>query len=218
MHSTTSLDIPGYRGEPVPNSFIRQEGETQHLAILFPGIRYTADMPVLYYPGRLLLQRGADLLRVEYTYGWREGFAALPQAEQERWIASDAAAACETGLAQRAYSRVTLVGKSIGTLAMGHLVTSERRPIQMRCVWLTPLLRSERLRAQIVQAKRPSLFVIGTGDGHYDPERLREVVEATQGESVVIAQGDHSLEVPGSVLRSLHALEEMMQAMEAFVG
>src|SRR5665648_148706 len=43
-----------------------------------------------------------------------------------------------------------------------------RRLEQVRCVWVTPLLRDDRLRAQIKQAKPRSLFVVGTADGHYD--------------------------------------------------
>ncbi len=218
MYTVTSLEIAGYRGEPVPNSFIRQDAEAEHLAILFPGIRYTVDMPLLYYPGRLLSGRGADVLRVQYAYGWRDDFAAAPEAERERWMVADAQAAAETALAARAYGRITLAGKSIGTLAMGHLLAAGPQLAQARCIWLTPLLQYEGLRAQIKRGRQPSLFVIGTADHGYDPVTLSEVVEATKGESVVVEGADHSLELPGSIPRSLDALKQVVQAVEAFLG
>lgn len=216
MYTITSLAISGYRGQPVPNSLLRQDGETDHLALLFPGIRYTVDMPLLHYSGRVLVGSGADVLRVEYAYGWREDFAAASEDESGRWIATDARGAAEATLAQRAYRRVTLVGKSIGTLAMGHLLALPALQ-QAVCVWLTPLLQYEGLRAQIKRGKQRSLFVIGTADRGYDPVTLSEAVEATGGQSLVVEGADHSLELPGNIARSLDVLKQVIQAVEAFV-
>jgi hypothetical protein len=218
MFSITSLDISGYRSEPVPNTFIRQDHETQHLAMLFPGYGYRATMPALYYPERLLAARGADVLRLEYAYDRRADFRALPEAERDLWFFTDMEAACDTGLAQRAYGQITLVGKSIGTLAMGHLVTTDARLQQAQCIWLTPLLRNDQLRAQIKRGKQRALFVIGAADGHYDPRYLAEVERATNGQSVVVEKAGHSLEIPGDVVQSLRALEQIMQKMISFLG
>ena len=217
MYSITALKIVGCRNEAVPNTFFQQDGETRHLAILFPGYGYTAHMPAVYYPGRLLLTRGADVLSVEYTYGRRPEFQSLPDEERIRWLQADAAAACNAALAQREYERVTLVGKSIGTLAVAHLLTTEGRLRSPQCIWLTPLLRNARLRAQIKQAPHRALFVIGTADPQYDAARLAELQQATAGEVLVIEGADHSLEITGDVLASLHALEQVMEAMGEFV-
>ncbi|MER3459557.1 MAG: hypothetical protein C4309_13855, partial [Chloroflexota bacterium] len=87
--STTTLQISGYQGEPVPNTFFQHGGATDHIAIVLPGVRYTCPMPLLYYPTRLLLSMGADVLWVEYTYDQRPGFWALSEAERERWFITD---------------------------------------------------------------------------------------------------------------------------------
>ncbi len=217
MYSMESLNILGYRGEPVPHTFFRQETEVIHLAILLPGWNYTCDMPLLYYPLRLLVSSGADVLRVEYAYNVRPGFSQLSRAEQLNWLWADCGAACSAALAQRPYQQVTLVGKSLGTLAMGQLLTTDTRLARARAVWLTPLLRDDGLRAQIRSWGQPSLFVIGTADPNYDPDYLAEVKEATRGEVVVIDGADHSLEINGDVLQSLRFLEEVMRAVQAFV-
>jgi predicted alpha/beta-hydrolase family hydrolase len=218
MVSPSTLSVTGYRDEAVPNTFLRQDGATEHLAILLPGIAYPCDLPLLYYPARLLAARGADVLRVEYAYNRRPDFAALANAGQAEWLYADTAAACRAGLAQRAYRQITLVGKSLGTLAMGHLLTAQPELAGARAVWLTPLLRLDHLRAQIAQWSGPSLFVIGTADPHYDQTALAEVQAATNGAAVVVADADHSLEIAGDVVRSLQAMIEVVQAIQQLVA
>src|SRR5579884_1063750 len=110
---TQTLDIRGYRDEPVPHTFWRQDEQARHVAILLPGVGYTCDMPLLYYPARLLLALGADVLRVEYVYGRRPDFAALSDAAQGRWLFADVAAACRAVQGGHSYEQVTLVGKSL---------------------------------------------------------------------------------------------------------
>ena len=74
MATATTLTIHGYRDEPVPNRFLRPEGAIDHLAVLLPGFGYTLDMPLFYYAENLLLERGWDVLRVEYAYNKRPEF------------------------------------------------------------------------------------------------------------------------------------------------
>ena len=213
----SSISISGHHGQPVPNTFIKQKGKTDHLALLFPGLHYSADMPVLYYPGRILLEREADLLQVETTYNRQPGFSALSDADQVAWLHADAAAALESPLAQRPYQRITLVGKSIGTLAMGELVHSDERLVKAGCIWLTPLLTNPRLVEQIEQGGQCGLFVTGTLDPYYQPQRLNQVVKVTCSSSLVIAGADHSLEVPGNIWATLTALNELMRSVNEFI-
>lgn len=218
MYSFTTLDIAGYRGEPVPNTFLRQAEEARRLGIVLPGWGYSADRPVLYYPGLVLLDRGADLLRVEYQYVRRPEYLAAEAEERERWLVDDVTAALEAGLAQRAYDEVTLVGKSIGTLAMGHLVAADARLKGARAIWLTPLLRDERLLAQIQAWAGRSIFVVGTADPHYSPAHLEAAVAATRGRQVRIEGADHSLEIAGSAVQTVQAMEKVVRALEGFLS
>ena len=92
MYGATTLAITGYRDEPVPHTFLRQDQAARHVAILLPGIGYSCDMPLLYYPARLLLARGADVLRVEYGYQQRADFKTATADEQGRWVVADVTA------------------------------------------------------------------------------------------------------------------------------
>jgi hypothetical protein len=206
------LYVPGYQNEDVANTFFRQEHETRHLAILFPGLGYTAHMPVIYYPGCLLTTRGADVLRVEHSYQAWSG------KERIRCLNFNASSALDTALAQRKYEQVTLVGKSLGTYAVGHLLTTHAGLPQLQCIWLTPLLSDPELRSQIKKVKHRALFVIGTADPEYNAAQLAEVQQATGGESILIDGANHSLEIGGDVVQSIRAMQQVIECIQRFLG
>ncbi|MGB6068525.1 MAG: alpha/beta family hydrolase [Desulfomonilaceae bacterium] len=218
MHSIETLNIVGHRNEILPSTFFRQKDESPHIAVIFPGFGYTAQMPLMYYPGRLLLESGADVLLVGYNYFKRPDFRSAPDEERDVWLRTDTIAAYEAALAERDYERVTLVGKSIGTRGMGHLLSTTDPLPSLQCVWLTPILRNEQLCAQIKQNPCSSLFVVGSADSHYDPVKLAEVQQATGGKAIVIENADHSLEIPGDIVESIRALEGIIAEIQKFLS
>jgi predicted alpha/beta-hydrolase family hydrolase len=218
MATATTLTIQGYRDEAVPNRFLRPQGAINHLAVLLPGFGYTLDMPLFYYAQNLLLERGWDVLRVEYAYNTHPEFQTLSEMEQNQWLLADTTAAWRAGLGQQTYDRVVLIGKSLGTLAMGHLLTMADPPPNVGAVWLTPLLAEERLRQQISQYGGPSLFVIGTADPHFDPVVLEKMQVATIGEAVVVRNADHGMDIPGDPIASVRAVERVVEALGRFLA
>jgi len=216
MHAVETLAVIGYRHEMVPCTLYRQEHVTNHIAVVFPGHGYTGRMPLMYYPRQLLLQSGADVLLVEYNYSERPDFQSASVEERDLWLKTDIIPAYEAAFSQRDYERVTLVGKSIGTRAIGHLLATEDRLPSLSCVWLTPIVRNEQLYAQIKQRPHKALFIVGTNDPHYDQAKLSEVQQATAGQAMVIANADHGLEIAGDIVRSIHILEGIIAAMQKF--
>lgn len=212
----SSLDIAGYRNEPVPNTFIAQPGASNHLGIVLPGYRYPVEMAPLHYAGRALLDQGADLLQIEYAY-YRTDFLKQPASEQDQWLSSDVLAACKVGLSYRSYEKITLVGKSMGTLAMGRLLADSHFQ-KAACIWLTPLLTVDWLCARIQQIHPRSLFVIGTADKFYRPEVLSRLQQVTNGPGLVIEGADHTLEIPGDIKRSLLVLNEIVDTIQQFLS
>lgn len=217
MYSIKTLNIRGFRDEPVPHTFYQQEEESRHVAFLLPGMGYTSHMPLLYYPARIMLALGADVLGLEYDYNRQEDFMALSGEERKHWLISDVTNACHTVLRGRTYQEITLIGKSLGTRAMGDLLTTDDHLTEARAIWLTPVLRSERLYTQIKEWGKRSLIVIGTADPHYNQARLDEIQRSTKGETLVIEGADHSLEIGGDVLRSLEAMEKVIRSIQSFL-
>ncbi|MCL5964831.1 MAG: hypothetical protein M1369_03480 [Deinococcus sp.] len=215
MDKPHSLSIRGYSGQTVPNEFFPAGEPANHLAIIFPGRGYTALMPVLYYPTLVLNELGADILRVDYQFN-SEDFMRLPEKERDQRFYHEVSAAFQAGIAQGKYNRLTLVGKSLGTLAIGHLLETATLPEKVDCLWLTPLIGLEHLRKQIAGKRHRALFVIGTKDPHFNMAHLAEVEKATAGRCAVIEGADHSLEIPGKVSDSVRAQTRIIEAVERF--
>ena len=211
------LDIIGHDDRPLPHRFVRQEKGSDHLAIVFPGFAYGLDLPVLYYPARMLGELGAEILMLDRLYTDLEGFRHLSEAERARTIVTDGLALCGAGLAAGEYRRITLIGKSLGTLTMARLLKLENRLAGATCVWLTPLIKHERVREMIGLKKPRSLFVFGSEDEHYDPTAATEVLEATGGESILIEGAGHSLEIPRRLVESIREIGRVTERIEEFV-
>ena len=110
------------------------------------------------------------------------------------------------------------VGKSLGTVAMSHLLATDARFAQSRQVWLTPVLRNDEVRAQIRRSGPRALVAIGTADPFYDPAYLGDLQAAAKSRVVVVDGADHGLEIAGNVWQSLQILERVTRAIQAFVS
>ncbi len=218
MAQFEKIKIKGYNEQPVPHTFIKQESDTDHLALLLPGRGYTTQMPLFFYPALSLTGRGADVLRLDVNYIERDDFQALEMNEQLRWLFAEVVAAYQAGMAQRAYRQVTVIGKSLGTLAMGHLFTTESLPEHTNTVWLTPLVKFDFLRDQIKAFGGRSLFVIGTADSHYDAGALAEIQQATNGQVVTVDGADHGMNIAGDVVGSIKVVAQVTQAIDDFLA
>ncbi len=218
MYTESSLPVTGYQDKPVANRFFRQEDETRSLAIVFPGYGYNSDMPLLYYPGQIALDRGMDLFNLETDYNRQPAFSRLSDPEQLTWLDADADAAFDAALAQRSYRQIIVIGKSLGTMAMGHLLERYPRLPALRWVWLTPILNDPRLVAQIQRNHPASLFAIGAKDHYYDETILQQLTKATQGKLIVVPGADHSLEITGTIHSTLLALDQVMTEIEKFMA
>lgn len=100
------------------------------IAVLFPGIGYTCDKPLLYYTGKLAVARGYKLVKVEYgnfPSGIKENKEKMEEAfrcglEQAEKILQD--------ICWEEYEDILFVSKSIGTSYLLHLpegINSQRR-------------------------------------------------------------------------------------------
>ncbi len=214
---TTSLAIRGYRDAPVPNQFHRQEAAATHLALMLPGFGYTCDMPLLFFTTSHLIDHGADILQVEYAYSRSADYRALDVDERHRWLLADVQAAWQVAQRQRSYQRYTIIGKSLGTRAMAHLLMTEPLLQQAHTIWVTPVWQEPLVGAALRQSTQPALVVIGTADPYYDPALVAELQAREQCTVVVVPDAEHGLEIVGDAVRSIQALAIAIQAVQAFV-
>src|SRR5687768_16578426 len=159
------LEITNYRGEPLENLFIRTAEGNEKLALVFPGAGYRCAMPLLYYATEALALHGYDILHVEYRYN-RADFPEPGGEDRKQALLDDVKAAYAAAIAQGSYTTITLVGKSLGSVAMSLLLSAHSELADAVCIWLTPLVRVPAVGRSIARHKGRSLIVAGTADPH----------------------------------------------------
>lgn len=212
----TTISINGYKEKSVSNLFLQQKETADTLVIMFPGLRYTCDMPLIYYPSRLFAQRGADVLQVNSDYTKPE-YQSASQSEQADWLITDTEAALRAGKAKGNYNRLILVGKSIGTLALAHLVGKPSAQDAIT-IWLTPLLRQQSLVSAALLYKGPALYVAGTGDPIFAAGPMQRIQDATGAKTLIVEGADHSMEIPGDPFQSIQIMERILQGIADFLN
>lgn len=215
-YSIGPVEISVNGGRSLPNRLFRNVNSSRGLAVLFPDLNYNCDMPLFFFSTQLLLQRGLDVLQVQADYT-DPHFAGLSPDRQIDWLRDDAWAAIRAGSRQSHPSRLVLVGKSIGTLAMSVLVLNHPELMGAVSIWLTPLYRLPHLEQAAQQLTAPALFISGTGDLAHDANRLEQICQMTGSEKLVLDDADHGMQVPGDLDRSLDYLRQVIHGMAQFL-
>ena len=216
MYNSQPLNLVGYKNLPLPATFFRQEQKSVHLVVLYPGMGYTVRSPLLYYPTQLCLAYGCDVLWVEYNYR-QSTFQATSEDEQQQWLATDSLIALQAGLAQHCYGEVTLMGKSLGTLAIGHILASQQMQEPTASIWLTPILTNSVAVSHMQLIHHRALIVTGTADPVYDALALQQVQVATGAKGLVIEQADHLLEIETDIEQTIAIHQEIVSAIKALL-
>ena len=217
MYRFENVTIRGHRDLSIPNALRLLEEKSDRLALVFPGRGYTAQAPLLYYTISSLLHNGFNVLSIDYQYIDNPEFEALESDEQMKWLYEDVESAYEAACSEVESRLEILVGKSLGTIAIGRLLDSFPESSGYKVIWHTPLLLMPEVTQQIERHRPKSMFVIGTADPHYDEEILARLVEATNGEAVIVDDANHAMEVPGGVNDSLWAMEKIVDSVGEFV-
>ncbi|HNB50636.1 MAG TPA: hypothetical protein PK530_01765 [Anaerolineales bacterium] len=217
MLQISEIDFPGYKAQSTLGTFFQHETPANHLAVIFPGYGYTCDRALLHYPMQMLLAQGADVLQVKYEFSNKPGFWQSGDQTRALWFGTDALAAMRTVLAKGDYQQITMVGKSLGTVAVGHVATILPHLAQLRGVMLTPLLKNPGLVQQIKSFNGELMLVVGTGDSLHDPAVMEEVRAVRKVEVMEVDGGDHSLENKEDVMGSLDTLKWIMQGVKDFL-
>ncbi len=201
-------------GRPLVHKFYRQRGPTQGLLVTFPGAHYGVDGPLLYYPSLALRQAGWDTLAV--TYGFQSAGADL-KARDLSGLLQEYRQAVEQALAERAYPRIALLGKSLGTGVVARLCRDLPALAGARAAYLTPMLGTPFFDPAFAETSNPAFVALGTADRFYDPEAL-ERLRAQRGFQLTPVEGaDHSLNIPGDLEASIANMARVVRETVEFL-
>ena len=213
----TSLEIAGDGGYPINNQFIRQQSSSEKLAVLYPGMRYTCDRPLLYYTTELLLSRGYDILQLWSEYDSAE-FDNLSDAEKTIRLIADGQALLRAGMQEGSFSQVLLCGKSLGTLTMAFILNEDLNIKYLTTIWLTPLIHLPPVADGILQNESPTFVAGSLADSTFSSGPIEQIKSKPDTTLFVTDQADHSLEIPGDARQSLNILDQVIAKLSGFVN
>jgi pimeloyl-ACP methyl ester carboxylesterase len=157
------------------------------------------------------------MLQVQYSYSKDPLYQSQDAGGQAAWLYADTMAACFAALSQGNYQRVTLIGKSLGTIVMAHLLGDKPEFAVAECIWLTPVLDDALTYDRLLKGGERGLVIIGTDDPYYTPDK----VAALQGTANLTVQtydhANHSLELPGDIPGSIRILEQFIAQIDQFL-
>jgi phosphoglycolate phosphatase len=180
------------------------------LAVVFPGIGYTVDKPLLYFSRKIAAENGYEIKLLPYT-----GFPAKILGDREKMTESYRIALMQSRkmLADvdfTVYNEILFIGKSIGTIVAS--AYAKQHGLQVRSVLFTPLADT----FQFLDAESDAAAFHGTADPWANTDEISKMCEELQIPLYLTDRANHSLET-GDVETDLNTLTETMRIVKAFL-
>ena len=181
----------------------------EKIALVFPGIGYHTDKPLLYYSKKLAMKSGYRTIDVSYT-GLPAGVKGnAEKMEQCFYMALEQTEKIfeQVNLAD---AKILVLAKSIGTAVAAAYI--KNRQLQADFLYYTPVEQT----FSFMKEKSGIVFT-GTADPWVDTETVRQGCEDKNLPLTVIPQANHSLET-GDVRKDLEILQQVMKESEAYIA
>ena len=180
------------------------------LAVLFPGIGYTNDRPLLYYSAYVARHAGYDVKKLEFT-GLPDGvFNDEKKIMQCFEMSLNQATQALSGIDFSQYVDVIFISKSLGTAVAA--VYASKHDTGARHIWYTPLDKS-------LSLAKPGTGIAfhGTSDPWADTSVLSGICEKRNIPLHIIENANHSLET-GDLATDLTILDNILSSITDFIG
>lgn len=175
------------------------------LVVLFPGMRYSADCPLLYFAG--MKYQGLGYEKIEIS-----GYGRTDNQYSHEEFAERAKKAVEEQMGQydfSQYEEIVFVSKSIGTV----LALWAEESLHMERV-VHVLLTPINLTLSFLTAKCNVRFIVsGTNDKQIDLENLERICQKYHLPLKLVKGVGHRLEKTGDADASLRLLRKLVEQM-----
>ena len=182
------------------------------LAVLFPGIGYTVDRPLLHFSRRIAADLGYEIKPLSYT-----GFPRNVRGDRQKmaecyYIALTQAREMLSNTDLEPYDDILFIGKSVGTIVATTLAAESPVKARIRQVIYTPL-------EETFSFPIPSAVVFTGSADPWVGERDSRIPALCAEQGIpcfVIPNGNHSLE-SGSWRNDLENLHMILTETERFI-
>lgn len=157
------------------------------LAVFFPGVGYTNDMPLLYYSRKIASNLGYDFIKLNYKDLGPEMLSDEEKIKKGLVLSYRAIERRLREVDLSKYDRIVFISKSIGTVIAAKY--DERNSMEAEHIYFTPV---EQTFESITQ-KDPIVFY-SNGDPFTESSFIEEKCSDLGYKMYMIDQGNHSLE------------------------
>ena len=176
-------------------------------AIVFPGIGYHKDKPLLYYAGCLAREAGYKLQYVDFSgISWEK--ADLQDPVKIREIFSQALGKALSEVELTADDELLFISKSIGTVVAAYF--AREKGLDAKQIYFSPLVPLK------MYADEGGIAFFGDNDPLADAAEIGKICEEKKIEAHRIAGGNHSLET-GDTEENLRNLSEIMRSVKSYI-
>lgn len=183
-----------------------------NLAIIFPGIGYTADKPLLYFSRRLAAAAGYDVLPLSYGGFPPKSIGDADRMAESVRIAFEQTTGLLSGIDLASRDRILFIGKSIGTVIAARIASESPVRDRIRLVLYTPLEQTFSF------AFGDAIVFTGTDDPWVGKSESR-ISALCAGRGIpcrVIPDANHSLETKDP-MKDVAQLNEILNMTDAFI-
>lgn len=190
------------------------------IAVLFPGIGYTCDKPLLYYSAKLAAEKGFEVVRVPYG-----NFPSNVKGNAEKMYQSFVSAREQSedilkDVDWSSYDEIVFFSKSVGTVVA--LSYASEHGIDARQVLYTPLKETFKFPVAAGAAaandagKSRAIAFHGTGDPWAQTEDIIKICEEKGVPLYLTKDANHSLEC-GKAIKDIKTIRKVMRTVKEFL-
>ena len=178
------------------------------LAVVFPGIGYTADKPLLYYTSRLASKQGYQIRTVSYD-NLPENVKGDPKKMKQAFdLALEQTERSLGSIDWNSYGSILFISKSIGTVISS--AYASRHDLTVKSILFTPL--AETFSFPLAG----SIAFHGTADPWAETNSIRKLAAQKDVPLFLTQNANHSLET-GDVLTDIFILKTTMERVQRFI-
>ena len=177
------------------------------IAVVFPGIGYTKDRPLLYYAGKKAISKGYELVNVTFTgLNWNK------EKIKDKKFLEETLEKClgmtETSLAELgdiSGDEIVFISKSIGTVVATAYASKNNLNVSHIC--FSPL----EYIGEFINEKS-GILLYGDNDPFADYTVIERIAEDKELDTFRVAGGNHSLET-GDISKDIDDLKVIMDRL-----
>ena len=181
----------------------------EKLAIIFPGIGYHSDKPLLYYSRKLAKERGyEEIISLKYSYTGRNIRGNKEKMQEVFEILYQQAEKQLERIDLSKYDEILFISKSVGTAISSAYV--QKYKIRCKQILYTPLEETYKFEHS------DAIAFLGTIDPWSNTANVEMLSKKQNVPIYMYENADHSLET-GNIIEDIKTLEDVMKKTKEYL-